>query len=277
MGFELWARPRIYMINILFIGDVNGKPGRRALTALLPKLVKEKSIDFVIANGENAAGGFGITDKTFEELLACGVQAVTLGNHVLDKKEIIPVLEADERLIRPANLPEGNPGKGSSIFTIEKNGKKINIGVVSLVGRVFMMAVDCPFRAADRILNALKPNAPVIIVDMHAEATSEKQALGFYLDGRVSAVLGTHTHVQTADNRVFAQGTAFISDVGMTGPFDSVIGVQKEIIIRRFLTSMPEKFELSEGDVHINAVVISVDESTGRSNSIERIDIRHEQ
>lgn len=264
------------MINILFIGDVNGRPGRGALKALLPKIVKDKSVDFVIANGENSAAGFGITDKTFEELLAAGVQAVTLGNHVYDKKEIIPALEHDERLIRPANLPEGNPGRGSSIFTIEKSGRKINIGVISLIGRVFMLPVDCPFKAADRLIAEMKPNAPVIIVDIHAEATSEKQAMGFYLDGRASAVIGTHTHVQTADERVFAGGTAFISDAGMTGPFDSVIGVQKDIIIRRFLKSMPEKFELSDGDVRLNAVVVSVDETTGKSTSIERINLRHE-
>ncbi len=265
------------MINVLFIGDVNGRPGRDALNSLLPKIVKERSVNFVIANGENAAGGFGITDKTFEELLRAGVGAVTLGNHTLDKKDIIPVLEADRRLIRPANLPEGNPGIGSSIFTIEKSGKKINIGVISLVGRVFMLPVDCPFKAADRIVKDMKEKASVIIVDIHAEATSEKQALGFYLDGRVSAVIGTHTHVQTADERIFDGGTAFISDAGMTGPFDSVIGVKKEIIIRRFLTSMPEKFELSDTGVRLNAVLISVDETTGKSTSIERINLSHEK
>lgn len=264
------------MINILFVGDINGKTGRKALGALLPKLIREKSIDFIIANGENSAGGFGITEKTFEELLSFGIHAITLGNHVYDKKEIIPALDADGRLLRPANLPEGNPGKGSGIYTIEKNGKKINIGVISLLGRVFMNQVDDPFRTADRIIKEMQGKAAVIIVDMHAEATSEKLALGFYLDGRVSAVLGTHTHVQTADERVFAGGTAYMTDAGMTGPHDSVIGVKKEIIIRKFLTAMPEKFELAETDVHLNAAIISVDETTGKSTSIERINIRYE-
>ena len=264
------------MINVLFIGDVNGKPGRRALAALLPKLIKEKNIDFVIANGENSAGGFGITIKTFEELLRCGIDSITLGNHIWDKKDVIPILESDRRLIRPANLPEGNPGTGHAIYTIEKAGKKINIGVINLVGRVFMLAVDCPFRAADRAINEIKQNAPVIFVDMHAEATSEKQAMGFYLDGRVSGVFGTHTHVQTSDDRILDGGTAYITDAGMTGPFDSVIGVKKEIIIRRFLTGAPEKFEIAEGNVRINAVLTAVDEITGKAASIERLDIKYE-
>jgi hypothetical protein len=264
------------MINVLFIGDVNGKPGRSALLALLPKLIKDKKIDFVIANGENSAGGFGITDKTFEDLLAAGVDAVTLGNHIWDKKDIIPVLEADTRLIRPANLPEGNPGRGHSIFTIEKNSVKINIAVINLIGRVFMIPVDCPFKAADRALASINGNAKVVFVDIHAEATSEKQAMGYYLDGRVSGVFGTHTHVMTADEKILPLGTAYITDAGMTGPFDSVIGVKKEIIMRRFLTAAPEKFELSETDVHINAVLTCVDESTGKSASIERINIKYE-
>ncbi len=264
------------MINVLFIGDVNGKPGRQALAALLPKLIKEKNIDFVIANGENSAGGFGITIKTFEELLHSGVDAVTLGNHIWDKKDVISILENDRRLIRPANLPEGNPGNGHAIFTIEKSGRKINIGVINLVGRVFMLAVDCPFKAADKVIKEISQNAPVIFVDIHAEATSEKQAMGFYLAGRVSGVFGTHTHVQTSDERILEGGTAFITDAGMTGPFDSVIGVKKEIIIRRFLTAAPEKFEIAEGNVRLNAVLTAVDEATGKASSIERLDIKYE-
>ena len=263
------------MIKVLFIGDVNGKPGRLALAALLPKLIKEKNVDFVIANGENSAGGFGITIKTFEEMLHYGIDAITLGNHIWDKKDVISILENDRRLIRPANLPDGNPGSGQAIFTIEKSGKKINIGVINLIGRVFMTAFDCPFKAADRVIKEMAPNAPVIFVDIHAEATSEKQAMGFYLDGRVSGVFGTHTHVQTADERIFDGGTAFISDAGMTGPFDSVIGVKKEIIIRRFLTGSPEKFEIAEGNVRLNAVLTTVDEATGKAAAIERIDIKH--
>ena len=264
------------MINVLFIGDVNGKPGRRALAALLPNIIKDKKVDFCIANGENSAGGFGITVKTFEELLHCGVDAITLGNHIWDKKDVISILESDRRLIRPANLPEGNPGLGHAIYTIEKSGKKINIGVINLVGRVFMLAVDCPFRAADKAINEIKNNASVIFVDIHAEATSEKQAMGFYLDGRVSGVFGTHTHVQTADERILEGGTAFISDAGMTGPFDSVIGVKKEIIIRRFLTASPEKFEIAEGNIRINAVLTTVDENTGKASAIERLNIAYE-
>jgi 2',3'-cyclic-nucleotide 2'-phosphodiesterase len=265
------------MIKVLFIGDVNGKPGRRTLAALLPKLIKDRQIDFVIANGENSAGGFGITIKTFEELLSFGVDAITLGNHIWDKKDVLPILESDNRLIRPENFPEGTVGHGHSIFTIEKAGKKINIGVINLIGRVFMLAVDCPFRAADRAINAIKDNAPVIFVDIHAEATSEKQAMGYYLAGRVSGVFGTHTHVQTADDRILEPGTAFITDAGMTGPFDSVIGVKKEIILRRFLTAMPEKFEISETDLRLNAVLTTVDEITGKSSQIERINIAYEQ
>ena len=264
------------MINVLFIGDVNGKPGRSALSALLPKLIRDRKIDFVIANGENSAGGFGITGKTFEDLLSAGVNAVTLGNHIWDKKDIIPVLEAENRLIRPANLPEGNPGRGHSNFTIEKNSKKINIAVINLIGRVFMVPVDCPFKSADREIEKINGNAKIIFVDIHAEATSEKQAMGYYLDGRVTGVFGTHTHVMTADEKILPKGTAYITDAGMTGPFDSVIGVKKEIIIRRFLMAAPEKFELSETDVHINAVLTGVDEADGRAKTIERIDIKYE-
>ncbi|MCE5300242.1 MAG: TIGR00282 family metallophosphoesterase [Spirochaetia bacterium] len=263
------------MLNILFVGDVNGKPGREALKAIVPSLVKEKKIDFVIANGENSAAGFGITDSTFTDMLSAGVDAVTLGNHLYDKKEALPMIENDSRLVRPANLPEGNPGRGFSIFTINKDSKRINIAVANLTGRIFMAPVDCPFRAADRFIKDIGDNARVIIVDMHAEATSEKIAMGFYLDGRVTAVLGTHTHVMTADERVLEKGTAYISDAGMTGPFDSVIGVKKEIILRKFLTGMPERFEIAEDDVRLNAVLIAADEATGRAASIERIQIKH--
>lgn len=263
------------MINILFIGDINGRPGRAAVKALLPGLIKEKKIDFVAANGENASGGFGITHDSLKELYGCGVNVVTMGNHTWDNKEIYNFIDSEQNLIRPANLAQGNPGKGYGLFPVD--GKSVKVGVVNLAGRVFMQQADDPFRAAERVVNELRHTTPVIIVDMHAEATSEKQAMGFFLDGKVSLVAGTHTHVQTADERIFAGGTAFITDAGMTGPFDSVIGVEKDIIIRRFLTFMPEKFEIAKGNVHLNAVAVSVDEASGKAQKIERIDLKHEQ
>jgi metallophosphoesterase (TIGR00282 family) len=263
------------MINILFIGDINGKPGRAAVKALLPGLIKDKKIDFVIANGENASGGFGITHESFKDLIDCGINVMTMGNHTWDNKDIFKFIDSEPNLIRPANLAPGNPGKGFSIYSID--GKSTKIGVLNLTGRVFMHQADDPFRAADKIVNEMRITTPVIIVDMHAEATSEKQAMGFFLDGRVSLVAGTHTHVQTSDERIFAGGTAFITDAGMTGPFDSVIGVEKDIILRRFLTYLPEKFEIAVGDVHLNAVAVSIDEITGKALKIERIDLKYEQ
>lgn len=262
------------MLNILFIGDINGQPGRAAVKALLPQLIKDKKIDFVIANGENASGGFGITHESFRDLIGCGINVITMGNHTWDNKDIFKFIDSEPNLLRPANLSPGNPGKGFSIYSID--GKSAKVGVLNLSGRVFMPQADDPFRAADKIVNELRLTTPVIIVDMHAEATSEKQAMGFFLDGRASLVTGTHTHVQTSDERIFKGGTAFITDAGMTGPFDSVIGVEKEIILRRFLTSMPEKFEIAKGDVHLNAVAVSVDEVTGKAVKIERIDLKHE-
>lgn len=262
------------MINILFIGDINGKPGREAVKALLPQLIKDKKIDFVIANGENASSGFGITHESYKFLIECGINVITMGNHTWDNKDIYKFIDSEPGLIRPANLSPGNPGKGYSLFTID--GKSTKVGVLSLRGRVFMQQADDPFRTADKIVNEMRLTTPVIIVDMHAEATSEKQAMGFFLDGRASLVAGTHTHVQTSDERIFKGGTAFITDAGMTGPFDSVIGVEKEIILRRFLTFMPEKFEIAKGDVHLNAVAVSIDEETGKALRIERIDIKHE-
>jgi 2',3'-cyclic-nucleotide 2'-phosphodiesterase len=262
------------MLNILFIGDINGRPGRDAVKALLPGLVREKKIDFVVANGENASGGFGITHESYKDLMACGINAMTMGNHTWDNKDIFKFIDSEPNLIRPANLPQGNPGKGYSIFSID--GKAAKVGVLNLAGRVFMQQVDDPFKAADKIVNEMRITTPVIIVDIHAEATSEKQAMGFFLDGRVSLVAGTHTHVQTSDERIFKGGTGFITDTGMTGPFDSVIGVEKDIILRRFLTYMPEKFEIAKGDVHLNAVSVSVDEASGKAASIERIDLKYE-
>jgi metallophosphoesterase (TIGR00282 family) len=257
-------------VNILFIGDIVGKPGRQAVSRELHRLVDRYNIDMVIANGENASGGFGITTETARELFACGVHLFTSGNHIWDKKEALEYLKKEERIIRPANYPDGAPGKGSVVFTTPGG---VKVGVLNLEGRVFMDALDCPFRAADREVAALAAVTPVIIVDFHAEATSEKSSLGWYLDGRVSAVVGTHTHVQTADERLLTAGTAYISDVGMTGAFDSVIGVRKEEPIYRFLTQLPAKFEVAKKDIRMNAVVLTIDEASGKALGIERINI----
>jgi len=252
-------------LRILMLGDVIGKPGRDAVRALLPDLKQEKSIDFVICNGENTAGGYGITADTASELLESGVDVLTSGNHIWDKKEIIPLMDEGLPLIRPANYPDA-PGKGY----IHQGG----VTVVNLMGRVFMAALDCPFRTADTLLEQLKQEgqSKVIIVDFHAEATSEKQAMGWYLDGRVSAVLGTHTHVGTVDAKILPQGTAYLTDVGMTGPSDSVIGSDKEAVLERFLTSLPNRLSVAAGPCMLNATLVEVDEDTGKASMIERID-----
>jgi len=247
------------------IGDVIGKPGRDAVRALLPDLKQEKSIDFVICNGENTAGGYGITADTAAELLESGVDVLTSGNHIWDKKEIIPLMDEGLPLIRPANYPDA-PGKGY----IHQGG----VTVVNLMGRVFMASLDCPFRTADALLERLKEEGEsnVIIVDFHAEATSEKQALGWYLDGRVSAVFGTHTHVGTVDAKILPNGTAYLTDVGMTGPTNSVIGSDKDAVLERFLTSMPNRLSVADGPCTLNSVLVDVDEKTGKASLIERID-----
>ena len=252
-------------MRILMIGDVIGKPGRRAVQSIAPLLRQEHGIDLVIANGENTAGGFGLTMDTAYELLDNGVDVLTSGNHIWDQKEIIPYLEEGLPLVRPANYPDA-PGRGTLIH----NG----VMVVNLMGRVFMPPLDCPFRTADKILkDAGTPETPaVIIVDFHAEATSEKQAMGWYLDGRVSAVVGTHTHVGTVDKRVLPKGTAYITDVGMTGPLDSVIGSEIGPVMERFLTGMPKRLTVANGPVMMNSVLIDVDEETGKALAIERLD-----
>lgn len=257
-------------VNILFIGDIVGKPGRQAVARELHRLVDRYRVDVVIANGENASGGFGITEESAKELFAVGVQFFTTGNHVWDKKEAFEYLTKEERIIRPANYPDGTPGKGSAVVTTPGG---VRIGVINLEGRVFMNNLDCPFRAADREIALLSSSTKVMIVDFHAEATSEKTSLGWYLDGRVSAVIGTHTHVQTADERLLAEGTAYISDVGMTGAFDSVIGVRKDEPIKKFLTQLPTKFEVAKKDLRLNAVVVSVDEVSGKALAVERVNI----
>lgn len=257
-------------VNILFIGDIVGKPGRQAVSRELHRLVDRYSVDVVIANGENASGGFGITAESAKELFASGIHLFTSGNHIWDKKEAFEYLKREERIIRPANYPDGAPGRGSAIITTPGG---VKVGVLNLEGRVFMDALDCPFKAADREIAVLAASTNIIIVDFHAEATSEKSSLGWYLDGRVSAVVGTHTHVQTADERLLADGTAYITDVGMTGAFDSVIGVRKDEPIYRFLTQLPAKFEVAKKDLRINAVVLTIDETRGTALGIERVNL----
>jgi metallophosphoesterase (TIGR00282 family) len=258
-------------LKVLFIGDIIGEPGRKMVRQQLRGLRDSHHPDLVIANGENAAGGFGITSEIADELLFLGIDVLTSGNHVWDKKEIEPYLAKQDRLIRPANYPEGNPGYGSVIISTGSAGKA---AVLNLEGRVFMSNLSDPFRVAEREIEKLKKETPVVIIDFHAEATSEKIALAWHLDGKASAVIGTHTHVQTADERVLPGGTAFITDAGMTGPADSVIGVKKEQAIARFLTQTPHRFEIPKGPVHLCAVIIDVDEKTGKANSIERINLK---
>jgi metallophosphoesterase (TIGR00282 family) len=252
-------------VRILAIGDVVGKPGRRAVAALVPGLRRDLRIDIVIANGENAAAGRGLTVGTARELLGAGVDVITSGNHIWDQKEILPYLDSEAPVVRPANYPEGVPGRGVVQFR--------GVTIINLMGRTFMYEIDDPFRCADRLLEAVPVGTP-IVVDMHAEATSEKVGMGWYLDGRVSAVFGTHTHVPTADPRLLPKGTAFISDVGMCGPRDSIIGVDPEGPIQKFLTGMPARFVVAERSsaVQFNSVLIELDDHTGKARSIERVD-----
>ncbi|MBI2867425.1 MAG: TIGR00282 family metallophosphoesterase [Chloroflexi bacterium] len=251
------------MFRFLMIGDVVGKPGRKAVGALLPELRRHHEINLVIANGENAAGGRGITLETANELLEAGVDVITSGNHVWDQREFAPHLDGELPVLRPLNYPQGTPGRGSLRWG--------DVMVVNLLGRVFMGHWDCPFHAMDNLLNSLERKPPIIVVDFHAEATSEKGAMGWYLDGRVSAVLGTHTHVATMDSRVLPKGTAYVTDVGMVGPINSVIGDQIQDVLDRFLSPMPTRLNVASGPVSFNAVQVDVDERTGKALSITRI------
>jgi metallophosphoesterase (TIGR00282 family) len=257
-------------MNILCIGDIVGKPGREFINNRLPKLITEHKIDFIIANGENSAHGVGITRSTYEELLYAGVDVITLGNHAWSKKEVTEFIEDKLNIIRPANFPSNNPGRGYTI--LEKHGKRI--AVINLCGRVYMDSYNNPFEKADEILEKIKDKADIIIVDFHAEATSEKLALGWYLDGRVTAVFGTHTHVQTSDERLLPKGTGYITDVGMTGPYDSRLGVDKDIIIKKFVTMMPSKFEVADGKAIFCAILLEVDDN--KLKSIKRLSINEE-
>jgi hypothetical protein len=265
-------------MRVLFIGDIVGSPGRQIVHDRLADVVAQKKIDLVIANGENSAAGFGITPRIADELLHAGVEVLSGGNHSWDKKEILDFMAHEPRLLRPANFPEGNPGSGMFVGTA-KNGVKY--AVLNLQGRVFLPAIDDPFKKADSELAKLPPDVAFVLVDMHAETTSEKMALGWYLDGRVTAVVGTHTHVATADEHVLPEGTAFITDVGMTGPHSGVIGMDRVGIIRKFLDGLPARFEIAGGDVQMNCVVVETDDEgprnaagRWRARSIERLRLR---
>ena len=258
-------------MKVLFIGDIVGKIGRTALKALIPTVVARYKIDFVIANGENAAAGFGITETVAMEIFSSGVHVITSGNHIWDKKESFPYLSKENRLIRPINYPPGVPGYGSVLYALE--GTKV--AVINVSGRVFMSNIDCPFRSGLAEIERIRSETNSIIVDYHAEATSEKIAFGYFVDGKVSAVLGTHTHVQTADEKILPGGTAYITDVGMTGPAVSVIGIEKEQIIEKFLLQMPAKFEIAKGAAIVSAVAIEIDEKTGKSLAIQRLQLTH--
>jgi metallophosphoesterase (TIGR00282 family) len=258
-------------MKILFIGDIVGKPGRQAIKKGVPQLKKEFAVDLTIANAENAAGGFGITKAIGEELFSLGIDILTSGNHIWDKKEAIEYITMENRLLRPANYPSDVPGHGS-IITKTKDG--IKVAILNVSGRVFMNDLDSPFTTAKKEIADLKKETNLIMVDFHAEATSEKEAFGYYLDGEVSAVIGTHTHVQTADEQILPNGTAYLTDVGMTGPTDSVIGVKKELVLHRFLTNIPARFETAVGESVLSAVVLDIDPKTGRATAIERVQLR---
>jgi 2',3'-cyclic-nucleotide 2'-phosphodiesterase len=262
------------VIRILFIGDIVGRPGRELIRRGLPAIRDYHQIDLVIANVENAAAGFGITREIGDELLERGLDVMTSGNHIWDRKEAIDYIGAEPRLLRPANFPRAVPGNGSYV-TRTQGG--VSVGVVNVMGRVFMVAIDDPFAVVLKEIEALKQRARVIFVDFHAEATSEKSAMGWHLDGKVTAVVGTHTHVQTADERILPKGTAYLTDVGMTGPHDSIIGVEVEAALGRFLTAMPARFETAEGNPRLNAVIVEADEETGRALEIERISYSQEE
>ncbi|HEV2953461.1 MAG TPA: TIGR00282 family metallophosphoesterase [Candidatus Dormibacteraeota bacterium] len=253
--------------RILFAADVVGSPGRTALKELLPQVRDEFQPHLVIVNGENSAGGFGLTIKTVAEIREAGADVITTGNHIFDQREFVPQLDSQEFIVRPQNYPPGAPGKGSCL--IDADGEQVL--VMNLMGRLYLQDIDCPFRAADSIL-AMEPRPKISFCDMHGEATSEKQAMGWYLDGRVSAVVGTHTHIPTNDHRILPGGTAFVTDVGMVGPRDGVIGMDKVAVLKRFLTGVPHRFEVAAGPVTFNSVLITISRLTGNATAIQRID-----
>jgi len=263
----------VTVVRLLVIGDVVGRSGRRAVREWLPRLKDEHGIDLVIANGENVAGGNGVTRETAQELFGYCVDVLTMGNHVWDKREVLGFIDRERRIVRPANYPPGTPGLPYGVYPTER-GPKVAVG--NLSGRVFMSALDCPFRRADEIVAEMSRVTPLVVIDFHAEATAEKVALGWHLAGRVTAVVGTHTHVQTADERILPGGTAYITDVGMTGPRDSVIGVKRDIVIEKFMRQLPQKFEVATGPCQFNAVVIEAEEESGRAVAITRVSLWEE-
>ena len=254
-------------MNLLVIGDIVGRPGRQAVRNLLPDIVRQYNIEFTIANAENASGGRGLSREVMHELLGAGIDVLTMGNHVWDNKEILSFIDDEARLIRPANYPSPCPGQGYHVYQAGFNQK---IAVINVSGRVFMPALDCPFRTAEQIITNL-PEVDYIIIDFHAEATSEKQAFGYYFDGKVSAVLGTHTHIQTADERILPEGTAYITDLGMTGPIESVLGMDRHLVINKFLSQRPVRFEVAKGPSQLQGVILELDEQTRRVAHIGRI------
>jgi len=251
------------MLGVLFIGDVVGRPGRVVIRDLIGRVKRQQQVDLVIANGENSAGGTGITREVADELFRAGVDLISGGNHMWDKREAVDLMMEEKRIVRPENYPPGTPGQGWRVVEVGMPPKRLML--INVCGRTFMPALDCPFRAVDQILRSEAKSGDLVIVDIHAEATSEKAAMGFYLDGRVTAVLGTHTHVQTADERLLPRGTAFISDVGMVGPRDSILGVEVEPVLHKFLTAMPARFEVAKGPVVANAVYLQIDQQSGRA------------
>ncbi|HCG76385.1 MAG: TIGR00282 family metallophosphoesterase [bacterium (Candidatus Ratteibacteria) CG_4_10_14_3_um_filter_41_18] len=255
-------------MKILVIGDIVGKSGRKAVEDIIPSLKEEEEIDFVIANGENSAGGSGITPKITQELLACGIDVITTGDHIWKRKEVLEIIDREPRLLRPANYPLGVPGKGSVVIAA---GNKVKVGVINLLGRIFMKPLECPFRTAEDEIKKISQSTKIIIVDIHAEATSEKIALGYFLDGKVSAVIGTHTHVQTADEKILPQGTAYITDIGMVGSSNSVLGREIEPIIKRFLTGLPTHFGIAAENTVLSGAILEINPETGRASKIQRI------
>ena len=253
-------------MNILVMADIMGRPGRRAIKGLLPLIQKENNLDFIIANAENAAGGRGLNRRVMNELLSCGIDVLTMGNHVWDNKEIFSLIDDEFRLVRPINYPPYCPGQGYHIYTGGINKK---IAVINAMGRVFLPALDCPFRTVEQVLQEIAEQSDIIIVDFHAEATSEKLALGYYLDGKVTAVLGTHTHIQTADERILSGGTAYITDMGMTGPVDSILGMDKDMVVKKILYQRPVRLEVAGGTAQLQGVILTINDE---NNAVEKID-----
>lgn len=257
-------------MNILFISDIVGGPGRRVVKELLPQLKENNNIDFCVINGENAAGGFGLTEEIADELFDMGIDVITSGNHIWDRREIAPYLQSNPRILRPVNYPPENPGRGSGVF---QAGNGQQVGVINLQGRVFMKEIDCPFRTVNSVIQQLKEETDLILVDFHGEATAEKVAMGWYLDGRVTAVIGTHTHIQTADERVLPGGTGYITDAGMSGGIDGVIGIKAELAIKRFITQTPNRFQPSDKNLVVMGVILTVDTQSCRTEKIERFQL----